>query len=141
MILFQPILLVTSGPAVQFVTANVSLSYLEGLADLSKPFHENLMIEQSQPLSLLDDGDVSEIILALSAIVDDYIALQPLFAIRKPLAPGQVRESLWWKLLVESIPYRDFSIDDDRRISLNRRGPKKRLNERRPKTYSPLVFH
>jgi hypothetical protein len=141
MILFQPILLITSGPAVQFVTANVSLSYLESLADLSRPFHENLMIEQSQPLSLLNDGDVSQIILALFVIIDDYIALQPLFALRKPLAPGEVRESLWWKLLVESIPYCDFSVDDDRRVSLNRRGPKKGLKKRVSKTYSPLIIH
>lgn len=124
----------------QFLTANVSLSYLESLADLSRPFHENLMIEQSQPLSFLNDDDVFQIVLALSATIDDYIALQPLFARRKPLAPEEVKDSLWWKLLVESIPYCDFSINDDRHVSVNRRGRGKSLKRRFSKTYSLRII-
>ena len=118
----------------------MSLPYLESLADLSKPLRDNLIIEQSQPLSLLDGEDVSQIILALSAVVDNYIALQPLFARRKPLVPGEVRESLWWKLLAESIRYHDFSIDDDRRVSFNKKVPKRKRKKRSSKVFSPVII-
>lgn len=116
-------ILVVSGVTVQFVRARISLAYLEALSDLSKPLKETLVIEQTIPLKLLKRNvlwqrkaqwKVIELIsLAVTALVDDYISLLPLFEKRKPLAPGEARESLTFKMLVESVPWTDVSSNCD----------------------------
>jgi hypothetical protein len=81
---------------------------------------ENLFIKQTGWLDLVKRdilcrkkmawNNIERISLALTALVEDYVALLPLFAKRKPLAPGEEKKSLSWRMLDESAPYQNVTV-------------------------------
>jgi hypothetical protein len=102
------------------VTSRVSRNYLDSLEGLSWPLDAKLVIKQTGWLDLVKRDmfchkrmawkNIERISLALTALVDDYIGLFPLFAKRKPLAPGEEQKSLSWRMLAESAPYENVTV-------------------------------
>jgi hypothetical protein len=120
---------------VRFVAANISLGYLNSLADMSLPLQEDLVIEQSEPLYLGDPKHLKQVNLGLLALVDDYISLMPVFAQRKPLLPGEQKQSLYYRMLLESIDAEKASIDERDFDYVVECKKDTKLRKRKPKTF------